>query len=261
MTSISRREFLKLGGTAMLAALGISASTFIPRQDEPNFSAPLIWNGSRKFRRMAFTYDDCYLLNRMQDLEVLLEKFPEFKVTFFPVGVKLLDLDRQDKGIWKRLVDKGHEIGYHTFDHVNLGVMSPAAALMDYDKWYGALTQVLGAEFNVRFVRPPFDIISYTMDVLCQERGLVATMFSLGGGGPPDIVVRGIQKGKNGDIVQMHIRTQDYNSSVDIYPWLKDNNWELVTMSKLYDDYLREQVNSDGCDLDAGMSLTRTCVE
>jgi peptidoglycan/xylan/chitin deacetylase (PgdA/CDA1 family) len=259
MTSISRRDFLKISGAALL---GISASKFIPRQaDEPYFTAPLIWNGSRKYKRMAFTYDDCYLLNRMQDLEVLLEEYPEFKVTFFPVGVKLLDLERQDKGIWKRLVDKGHEMGYHTFDHVNLGVMSPAAALMDFDKWHDTLNQVLGIEYNVRFVRPPYDIISYTMDVLCQERGLVATMFSLGGGGKPDIVVRAIEKGQGGDIVQMHIRTQDYNSSVLVYPWLRENKWELVTMSDLYNDYLREQVNSAGCDIDTGTSLTRTCVE
>ena len=261
MTSISRRDFLKLGGTALLASLGISAGKFIPLQDEPNFTAPLIWNGTRKFKRMAFTYDDCYLLNKMQDLEVLLNEFPDFKVTFFPVGIKLLDLEQQDPGIWKRLVDKGHEIGYHTFDHVNLGVMSPATALMDYDKWYGALTQVLGAEHKVRFIRPPYDVISYTLDVLCQERGLVSALFSIGGGGEPDVVVRAIQEGKGGDIVQMHIRTQDYNSSVIAYPWLKANNWELVTLSKLYDDYLREQVNSDGCDENAGVSLTRTCVE
>jgi peptidoglycan/xylan/chitin deacetylase (PgdA/CDA1 family) len=262
MTSISRRDFLKLGGTALLAALGISASKFIPFQnDEPYFTAPLIWNGTRKFKRMAFTYDDCYLLKKMQELEVLLDEFPEFKVTFFPVGSKLLNLEEQDAGIWKRLVDKGHEIGYHTFDHVNLGVMSPAAALMDFDKWHAALTEVLGAQYNVRFVRPPYDIISYTLDVLCQERGLVAAMFSVGGGGEPKIVVKAVQEGKGGDIVQMHIRTQDYNSSVQAFPWLKENNWELVTMSKLYDDYLREKVNSNGCDLNAGTSLTRTCVE
>jgi len=258
MTYISRRDFLKISGAALL---GISASKFVPLQDEPNFTAPLIWNGSRKFKRMAFTYDDCYLLNKMQDLEVLLDKFPEFKVTFFPVGGKLLDLERQDKGIWKRMVKKGHEIGYHTFDHVNLGVMSPATALMDFDKWHDALNEVLGSEYQVRFVRPPYDIISYTMDVLCQERGLVAALFSIGGGGEPDIVVRAVQKGKGGDIVQMHIRTQDYNSSVQVYPWLKENNWELVTMSKLYDDYLREHVNSDGCGTNVKTPLTKTCVE
>jgi peptidoglycan-N-acetylglucosamine deacetylase len=259
MANFSRRDFLKLGAAVLL---GVSASKFVPAQDdEPYFTAPLLWHGSRTFKRMAFTYDDCYLLNKMQALEKLLNEYPEFKVTFFPVGSKLFNLEEQDSGIWKRLAEKGHEIGYHTFYHVNLGVMTPSAALMDYDKWYAALTQVLGREYNVRFVRPPYDVISYTMDVLCQERGLVATLFSIGGGGEPDIVTRAIQKGKGGDIIQMHIRTQDYNSSVQVYPWLRENKWELVTMSKLYDDYLREQVNSAGCDVEAGSSLARTCVE
>jgi len=258
MANLSRRDFLKLGGAALL---GISAGRFLSAQQEPGFTAPLIWNGSRKYKTIAFTYDDCYLLNRMQDLEVLLDDFPEFKVTFFPVGVKILDLEQQDPGIWKRLVDKGHEIGYHTFDHVNLGVMSPAASLMDFDKWHGALNQVLGREYNVRFIRPPYDVISYTLDVLCQERSLVAALFSVGGGGEPATVVRAIQKAQFGDIVQMHIRTQDYNSSIQAYPWLKENNWELVSMSRLYDDLLKEQINSEDCDLDVGTSLTRTCVE
>ena len=258
MTKLSRRDFLKLGGAALL---GISANTFLPLPQEANFTAPLIWNGSRKYKTMAFTYDDCYLLYRMQGLEVLLDEFPDFKVTFFPVGSKIVDLEQQDPGIWKRLVDKGHEIGYHTFDHVNIGVMSPAAALMDFDKWSDTLNQVLGTTYNVRFVRPTYDVISYTLDVLCQERGLVAALFSIGGGGEPETVVPAIQKGKGGDIVQMHIRTQDYNSSVQAFPWLKENNWELVTLSRLYDDYLREKINSDGCDVDTGNRLTRTWLE
>jgi len=258
MSDLSRRDFLKLGG---LTLLGISAAKFSPARDGFPFTAPLIWNGSRKFKRIAFTYDDCYLLNRMQDLEVLLDEYPEFKVTFFPVGVKLISLDQQDRGIWKRLVEKGHEIGYHTFEHVNIGVMSPAAALMDYDKWNSTLTDVLGKEYPVRFVRPPYDIISYSLDVLCQERGLVTAMFSLGGGGEPDIVVRALQKAQGGDIVQMHIRTQDYNSSVSAYPWLKENGWELVTMTSLYNDYLREKLNPPGCDINTGINLTRTCLE
>ena len=259
MADFSRRDFLKIGAAALL---GLSAGRFVPSvEDSPYFSSPLLWRGSRKFRRMAFTYDDCYLLNKMQALEKLLDEYPGFKVTFFPVGQKIPRLEEQDRGIWKRLVEKGHEIGYHTYDHVNLGVMSPAAALMDYDKWRDALNQALGVEYETRFVRPPYDIISHTLDVLCRERGLVAALFSIGGGGEPDVVARAIQKGRGGDIVQMHIRTQDYNSSVQVFPWLKENGWELATMSRLYDDYLRETAGMEGCENNAGISLIKTCAE
>ena len=256
---LSRRDFLKLGGAALL---GLAGTRFIPAlQQENNFTAPLIYNGSRRHLYMAFTYDDCYLLNRMQDLETLLDEFPDFHVTFFPVGEKLLDLDQQDKGIWKRLVDKGHEIGYHTFDHVNLGVMSLQTALEDLDKWNDALTEVLGIQYEVKFVRPTYDVISYTLDALCQERGLVAVLYSIGGGGEPDIVMNAIRAGRNGDIVQMHIRTQDYNSCQQAFPYLKEQGIGAVTLSRLYNDLLREQINPDGCDIDTGLSLTRTCLE
>lgn len=258
MADLSRREFLKLGGAALL---GLAAGRLVPHRSGSAFTAPLIWHGSRKYKRLAFTYDDCYLLYRMQGVEDLLSDYPDFHVTFFPVGAKILDLERQDPGIWRRLVDAGHELGYHTFDHVNLGVMSPAAALQDFDRWQGALNEVLGREYRVKFVRPTYDVISYTLDVLCQERDLVAALFSIGGGGPPQIVVPAIQKGRGGDIVQMHIRTDDYNSSAQAFPWLKENGWALVTMSRLYDDYLLDRIDPDGCDRSIGASLTRTCIE
>jgi hypothetical protein len=139
--------------------------------------------------------------------------------------------------------------------------MSPSGALLDFDRWQSALVGALGMDYPTRFVRPPYDIISPTLDFLCAERGLVAALFSVGGGGDPEVVLRAIQKAKGGDIVQMHIRTEDYESSELAFPWLKENNWDLVTMSRLYDDYLREQVNSDGCDAGTGSMLTRTCVE
>jgi len=259
MANFSRRDFLKLGGAA---ALGLAGARFIPKQDYTEyFTAPLLWHGSRSYRNIAFTYDDCNSIVRLQKIEALLDEYPEFKVTFFPIGLKIPDLESKDKGVWNRLIGKGHDIGYHTYDHVNLGVMSPEAALMDFDKWQEALTAALGMDYPTRFVRPPYDLISPTLDFLCNERGLVAAMFSVGGGGPADYVLHAVQKTKGGDIVQMHVRTEDYESSKLVFPWVKENNWEMVTMSKLYDDYLREKVNSDGCDAEAGSVLTRTCVE
>lgn len=259
MAKISRRDFLKLGGAAVF---GVAAARFAPARDYTEyFEAPLLWHGSRSYKTIAFTYDDCNSLARMQKMEKLLEAHPEAKATFFPVGLKIPDLDKQDKGIWKRLVDKGHEIGYHSYRHVNLGVMSYKGVLEDFQFFQNALNEALGTEHPARFVRPPYDIITPTLNYLCLNRGLVATMFSVGGGGEPEVVFNGIQKAKGGDIVQMHVRTEDYESSQLAFPWLKANGWEMVTMGRLYDDYLREQVNPAGCDVDAGNALTRACVE
>lgn len=258
MTQFSRRDFLKLSGATILAA---SLSKFVLAGANESKPAPLIYHGSRRHRYIALTYDDCYLLRRMQDLEKLLDEYSEIKVTLFPVGVAILNLERQDAGIWKRFRDKGHEIGYHTFEHTDLSTMSTATALADYDRWYGALTQVLGEPYPVHFVRPPYDIVSDTLGALCRERGLVAALFSIGGGGETENVMNALKKGKNGDIVQMHIRTQDYQTSTEAFPWLRENNWGAVTLSKLYDDLLLEQNNSDGCDTNIGSALTRTCIE
>src|SRR5512143_2040472 len=116
MKNFSRRDFLKLGGAALLAA-SLPSLEFV--QAESPKPAPLIYHGSARQRYVALTYDDCYLLQRLQELETLLDQFPEFKITLFPVGVAIQNLQRQDSSIWNRFYDKGHEIGYHSWDHKN----------------------------------------------------------------------------------------------------------------------------------------------
>jgi hypothetical protein len=44
-------------------------------------------------------------------------------------------------------------------------------------------------------------------------------------------------------------------------PYLIEQGMPMVTLSKLYDDLLREQNQSDGCDVGAGNSATRTCID
>ena len=58
----------------------------------------------------------------------------------------------------------------------------------------------------------------------------------------------------------MHIRTQDYNTSLEAYPWMQENGWGTVTLTRLYDDLLRERNESDGCDTGAGSRFNRTCL-
>jgi hypothetical protein len=139
--------------------------------------------------------------------------------------------------------------------------MSPEVALADYARWLEALISVMGFQPVVRFGRPTFGSLAYSFDVVCREHNLVNTMWSTGWGGELEVGLNAAKKSRNGDIVLLHIRTQDYNTSVQAYPWMQENGWAAVTLTRLYDDLLKEQNQSNGCGIDTGSSLTRTCIE
>jgi len=255
---LSRRDFLKLTGAGLLAA---SFSRLELASAQVELSAPLIYSGSTRHRYVGLTYDDCYLANVLQKLETLLDQFPDFHVTFFAVGSALLNTNSKDPGLWQRFHEKGHEIGYHSWNHDNIGVMSPNTALADYQRWHDALVQVMGFAPVVRFARPPFGVLSHSFDVICEKNNLVNTMWSTGWGGTPAVGLNAAKKSTNGEIVLMHIRTDDLNTSTQAYPWMKENNWTSVTLSKLYNDLIVEKNESEGCDTGEGSTLTRTCIE
>jgi len=256
---LSRRDFLKLGGAAMLAAA-------LPRLDFPNAGetdpAPLIWKGSARRRYVAMTYDDCTWLTRMHEMEALLEEYPDVRITLFPTGENIVSKNAQDPGIWNRFYDKGHDIGYHSWDHTSFGVMSPEAALADFDRWMEAYVEAMGFQPPVRFARPTYGVLSPSFDALCKERGLVGVMWSAAGGGETTTVMNNtFHKIQNGDIVLFHFRLDGIANSRAAFPYLKEQGIGAVTISTLYDDLLREQNQPDGCDLAPTISLTRTCMD
>jgi peptidoglycan/xylan/chitin deacetylase (PgdA/CDA1 family) len=258
---ISRRDFLKLGGAALLA----TAFSRLQSVNTEETSAPLLQHGSRRYPRVALTYDDCQLVTRLHMLEDILGQHPEAQVTLFPVGAALAAVDAKDPGIWKRFYGKGHEFGYHSYYHDNLAGYRPEQVVDDFDRWSNALSGVLGAEPTVHFARPPYDIISQPFMYMCGQRGLVATLFSIGGGGPAAYVMNAVRRFQNGDIVQFHTReqpdSQDMTSTAQAIPFFSGLGVQCVRLSTLYDDVLRDQVNASGCDTGTGQSLTRTCLE
>jgi peptidoglycan/xylan/chitin deacetylase (PgdA/CDA1 family) len=182
-------------------------------------------------------------------------------ITLFPVGEALVSNEVKDPGVWKRFVDQGHEIGYHSFDHTNPEVVSTQNVVADYDRWLGALRQVLGEEPLVRFARPPFGNTSASFLSMCAQRGLVPTMWSTGWGGPTESVVSyTVPKIQRGDIVLLHTRPEDMDTTAEALPELANRGIQAVTLSRLYADWLKEQNESTGCFADSS-SLLRTCIE
>ncbi|MEW6242392.1 MAG: twin-arginine translocation signal domain-containing protein, partial [Chloroflexota bacterium] len=64
---ITRRDFLKLSGAALLAATFGRAAEALAAS-----SPPIIYRGSSRYPRIALTYDDGYLVTRLRDLLNLL---------------------------------------------------------------------------------------------------------------------------------------------------------------------------------------------
>lgn len=261
---ISRRDFLKLGSAAVLSAA-------IGRLGAPlaEATAPyVIYHGSRALRKIAMTFDDCWHPEVLQELVAMLEPYPDFRFTFFAVGDAIQTNETLRPGIWKQLYQAGHEIGYHTYHHTDPQVMSTRSLLADFDAWTALLNRVLGLEARVHFARPPYDDLSLSFQELCQQRALVATMFSTGYEAlHMDESMQLAARTANGDIVQMHTYQDPPNGRFDVditakaIPYLAQQGFALVTMSQLYGDLLREQYNSNGCDFGTGASLTRTCLD
>ena len=266
---ISRRDFLKLGGAALLTAA-------FPRLDLAGSrpaSPPILYHGSTFYRRVSITYDDCQLLTRLLMLQQSLTDNPDARVTLFPVGQALLSNEQKEPGIWKWFYSHGHEFGYHSWDHTNPFVLSNTQVLQDYDRWENALYQVLGDRPQVRFARPPFGNLSDSFLNMCLQRGKVATMWSTGFGGAVDVGVNAAKHAQNGDVALMHTRNQpaipnigqeeswDMTITAQILPYFASVGMQCVALSPLYDDLIREQNDASGCSTGTGAPLTRSCLD
>ncbi len=264
----SRRDFLKLGGAALLGSvLPGQLSRALLSSGEP-FDPSVIYHGSRRLRTIAMTYDDCWHPEVLEQLMEMVTPYPTFHFTFFAIG-DAIDIDEAVKpGIFRRLYEAGHEIGYHTYHHVDPQAMTLRSLQADFEQWMATLRRALGSEPKVHFARPPYDDLSLSFLELCRQRGMVATLYSAGFESA-DMAesMRLAGRAANGDIVQMHTYQDpphgryDVDITAKVIPYLAEQGFTLVTMSELFDGVLREQYSSDGCDTGAGQSLTRTCVE
>ncbi len=234
---LSRREFLKLSAAALLATAAVQV---MPAQAEDETPA-VMWYGSRSSPYAALTYDDCYLANRMQDLLDILAGYPQVKVSLFPAGTALENNESKNAGIWKRFYEQGHEYGYHTFNHIGASVMSTQAINDDFDHWYETLSGVLSAKPVVKFYRPAYGIVSPSLLEMCQQRDLIPVMWSRGWGGKFEVSERAIRETMAGDIVLLHIRTDDVHNTAQGLEIHQDGILRFVTISTLYQIYLSDR--------------------
>ena len=226
---LSRREFLKLAGLG-LAGLLLEPVVSAHAAADP----PVMVHGRRDLPYAALTFDDCYLFHEMQRLEAFLDGTPGLKVTFFPVGTALENTARKDPDLWPRLYAKGHEFGYHSYDHTPPSEMSTPAAIADYDRWLEAVSRAIGEQPPVRFARPPFGDRSFSFLDMCVARELIVAMWSTDWPAMLDPNRRFSRRVESGDVIIFHTRSEDIDSLPTVLAMLREHKLYAMTMSEMY---------------------------
>ncbi|AEO70921.1 carbohydrate esterase family 4 protein [Thermothielavioides terrestris NRRL 8126] len=178
----------------------------------------------------AFAIDDGDPQLAPRVMEIV--KQADIPVTFFTVGLPLLDPSSGLADIYKEMASRGHQIALHSYTHPKMeGLPDTASIDWEYNNDIGATKQVFGASnraVHLNYFRPPFGtegarmrqrlaanlddpnpyIIQWSVDVEDWLWAMTDTP-----GKQLDAFKRDVAKG--GNLVVMHYL---YNSTVELLP-------------------------------------------
>ncbi len=183
--------------------------------------------GDSESPRIAITMDDC---NRMQHVTAMLDLCDEYgiRVTFFPIG---RNLKEEDAAIWQRVVEGGHEIGNHTYEHKKLLHLKREAAYQQLVQTEQQLDLVLGYPYYIRCFRPPYGTTGYPPHLLeYSEFGYPDVILWSVSQTDPKIAIKQV---KNGSILLFHAMQADVDCLRELIPKLLEKGFEPVTVSEL----------------------------
>ena len=116
---------------------------------------------------MALTFDDGPSKNTIKLLDELKKR--DIQATFFVVGERLDEFS----DVLLREYNEGHEIGNHTWDHLNLTSADSATANASLQKTEDKVNEIIGTNIDPLIIRPTYGSVNDTV------RGYVDTPLSL----------------------------------------------------------------------------------
>jgi peptidoglycan/xylan/chitin deacetylase (PgdA/CDA1 family) len=101
--------------------------------------------------RIALTFDDG---PDRQTTPLILDSLRKdnLKATFFVVGRQV----KKTPGLLRSIVEEGHTIGNHTYDHADLSALSPEQMRRELRSTQGAVDDALGYHYPMVLMRPPY---------------------------------------------------------------------------------------------------------
>lgn len=198
----------------------------------------IIKRGTENRKIIALTFDDGpHPVYTEQILDILDEY--DVKATFFVLGM----LAENYPNIVKRQFEEGHEIGNHTYSHIDTKKASKEELLEEYRKTQDIIYSI--TRNKPKIFRPPYGSFDKKVLDMIQEDNSIVVLWSANQDSKdwknPEvekIVANTISNIENGDIILFHDyvyydKSHTVEALKEIIPELKNRGYEFVTLSQL----------------------------
>lgn len=180
-------------------------------------------------KRVALTFDDGPHPKNTLTIIDLLDKY-DATATFFMLGNRV-DFYPE---IAKKVADKGHELGNHTWSHKNLGTLSKEEGIQEVEKTNEIIKSVTGRESTA--FRPPYGVVNEQVQSSISIPAVFWTIDTLDWKSHnPDEILKIVKENvKDGSIILMHDIHETSAQAVEpVLKFLKAEGYDIVSVSEL----------------------------
>lgn len=231
------KRILPIAVLLILSGLLMQVANEYSRQRDRQLFGTLVNRVETDEPVVALTFDDGPTKRFTEPLLQILSD-ADVTGTFFLTGHEITE----NPDLARMVVDAGHEIGNHSWDHPRMVMMTPRAVRRQLAQTDAAIRS-LGYDAPLHF-RPPYGRKQLVLPWVLEQQNRTTIMWSvepetdLAFDAPPqDLANHVIETAQNGDIVLLHGMYSGNDSTRAALPFifegLRDRGFEFVTVTEL----------------------------